>query len=719
MPHVLIVDDSPTNLILLSRRVEALADDLQVTTFGDGQAALDWLSGQSVQLIIADYQMPGMNGVTFTRNCRTLLHCQDTPIVMVTASRRRKVCLAALKAGATEFLNSPVNDAEFRERIGPLLKTDVRPVFTVPAPEKAPGNAPCGNAMSPALPDQKALAQILDATPAMLSAFDRSGRCLYINAPHTALVETTASSLLGSAISTFPKSLQEMLHHQRDVDLFEHVVPVLHFEHQHQDASGLVRHLVTTKTPLLDDGGRVSAVLNTTIDATGRKRAEDNLLYVAEHDSLTELPNRLSLRTHVAKCIDEAAGNPDAGLALLFIDIDRFKNINDAFGHQAGDRLLIQIASRVDTALRSSDFVARIGGDEFAIVLDGVTSVDVALRRANDICRIIEQPLVIQDHEVRVSASIGVACYPDCADTIDDLLVRADLAMYRAKERGGNDCHAHRQGDVQRARKRTTLESELNQALLRQEFRLHYQPLVRLCDHTVIGAEALVRWQHPVRGLVPPGEFLAVAESCNVILELGEWILDQACRDAARWQTQIGGGIGVAVNLAPAQFARQNVPALVRKSLTAHGLGADCLTLELTEQTMLTNTPALKTCLTDLRALGCGLSLDDFGTGYASLTSLQAFPITEIKIDRSFVSQLSDQARDAAIVDAISSLGRSLSLDVVAEGVETQAQAQALRDLGCTAAQGYFFARPAAVEDFITSVNRLRDRSSQVAERCA
>lgn len=718
MSKVLIVDDSATNLILLKKMVEGLGPSVVATTVSDGEQALNWLDQNDADLIIADYQMPGMNGVTFTRRCRTLLNCQDVPIVMVTAARRRKVCLAALKAGATDFLNSPVDETEFRDRIGMLLKVrraNVEAQARFPDILRTPTIAKANSSL---LPDKLGLERVLDATPVMLSAFDREGCCLFVNAMQASMIGASPDALTGSDITDFPEGAREYFHQQRDAEIFGQGQRTLEFEHELTDRHGIRRYLLTTKSPLFDEKGDVSAVLTTSIDTTGRKRAEENLLYVAEHDSLTELPNRLSLRNHIATCVDPV--NPDAdGISLLFIDIDRFKDINDALGHEAGDQLLIKVASRIDASLRADDFVARIGGDEFAVVLDGVKDIDVAHRRAKDICETIAKPVEISQHNLRVTASIGIALYPTDADNLDDLLVKADLAMYRAKETGGNTFRAHTAGDFEKARLKASLECELRDGLEANQFELHYQPKVRLSDGKVIGAEALIRWQHPRRGLLSPAQFLPIAEESGLIVELGTWIMRRACRDAVHWRRRLGAAISVAVNVSPVQFARQDVAELVREALDFSGLPPEALIIELTEQTMLGSEASLGNCLEKLRVKGCGLSLDDFGTGFASLNCLQAFPIHEIKIDRSFVRHMSTRTNDAVIVDTICALGQSLGLSVTAEGVETSAQAEALKDFGCNAAQGYHFARPQPFDAFIASAERLCEPQQPVEESCA
>jgi diguanylate cyclase (GGDEF)-like protein/PAS domain S-box-containing protein len=455
------------------------------------------------------------------------------------------------------------------------------------------------------------------------------------------------------------------------------------------------RWLSTSGVPVLDAAGRFAGYRGVGRDVSGKRRAEERMRHQALHDELTGLPNRNLLQDRLRQALAHARrGGWQVGVLLL--DLDDFKDVNDTLGHPAGDRLLRAIAERLAGVIRASDTLARLGGDEFAIVQPGPgCSPDGAAELARRLIGALEAPLSLDGQELRVGASVGVAIAPGDGEDADELVRRADLALYRAKTdgRGRHQFFEAALDAAVQARKR--LESELRRAVARGEFVLHYQPQLDLATGGPAGVEALVRWRHPERGLVGPAEFVPLAETCGLIGPLGAWVLDEACRQARDWERR-GSPTRVAVNLSPAQLRQAGgVPRAVDEALRRHGLDARWLELEITESVLLDRSDGTTDrALQELAARGVRLALDDFGTGYSSLSHLRRLPVATIKVDRSFVRGIGRDQDDEALVRAIVALGRNLGKRVVAEGVESQAQLALLRQLGCDAAQGFLLGRP-------------------------
>jgi diguanylate cyclase (GGDEF)-like protein len=390
---------------------------------------------------------------------------------------------------------------------------------------------------------------------------------------------------------------------------------------------------------------------------------------------------------------------------VLCLDLDHFKRINDSLGHPIGDALLIEVASRLTTCVGPGDTVARLGGDEFAIVqsCDGDEPSAVPAL-ASRIVEIVSAPYEIAGHQLVIGVSVGISLAPDDGDNPDDLLKNADLALYRAKADGRNTYRFFETGMDARAQARRVMELDLRLALQRNEFEVHYQPIRDIATNEIAVCEALVRWRHPERGLIAPIQFIPLAEETGLIGQLGEWVLRQACRDAARWTTAC-----VAVNLSPVQFRDRDLVATVKDALTQSGLPADRLELEITESVLLQNSEGTRAMLHALRRFGIKISLDDFGTGYSSLSYLRSFPFDKIKIDRSFVNEIATGKDSLAIIRAVTGLGRSLGITTTAEGVETDEQLDLLSREGCTQAQGYLISKPRPVAELEGLLGKPRE----------
>jgi diguanylate cyclase (GGDEF)-like protein/PAS domain S-box-containing protein len=459
-----------------------------------------------------------------------------------------------------------------------------------------------------------------------------------------------------------------------------------------QDALGAERAFEVTCSNLLDDP-LVRGFVLTLHDTTERRALEEKLKHMAFHDALTQLPNRTLFLDRVEHALSRQ-GRHRERLAVMLIDLDDFKIVNDTRGHAAGDALLVAVTNRLREAVRPEDTCARLGGDEFAVLVEGLASDDEAEQLAERILTVLKQPFELGDEELVVHASIGLST-SDYGEDAAELLVQADLAMYAAKDAGKGAQELYRPSLQAVMQSRLSKARDLQRALSEGQFVLHYQPIVHLSSGNVVGTEALVRWQHPQRGLLLPGEFIDAVEEGDLAVPLGEWVLTTAIAQAAAWQRSpsAGGAVHMSVNIAPRQLSDPGFIGIVIKALEEHGLAPGSLVLEITERTLTVQAPQVVWAMEQLQRLGVGLAIDDFGTGYAALAYLRRFPVTTLKIDRSFVKGVDTLAHDHALVEAVIRLGETFRLDLVAEGIETSDQRDALIALGCERGQGFLYAR--------------------------
>ena len=453
-------------------------------------------------------------------------------------------------------------------------------------------------------------------------------------------------------------------------------------------------------TAVYDSQGQLTHYVGIFSDLSERKATADQIEFLAHHDPLTALPNRFLLHDRLEQALAQAERQRST-VALLVLDLDRFKLVNDSLGHELGDQLLQRVAVRLHQRVRDTDTVSRQGSDEFLILLPG-TDLDGADRVASNLLKYLEnQPFQIADHTLSVTASIGISLYPVHGPNGDTLLKHAGTALNYAKNSGGNTHRFFAAAMNVNTLERLRMETSLRLALERGEFLLHYQPQVALASGLIVGAEALLRWRHPEWGLVPPGQFIPVAEDSGLIVPIGAWVLREACRQTRAWQRAGLARITVAVNLSALQFKRSDLLATVTQALTESGLAPDCLELELTESILIQDVDSALKVVRELRTMGLKLSIDDFGTGYSSLSYLQKLAVHKLKIDQSFVRGLVDDDGDsAAIVRAVIQLAHNLKLRTVAEGVETDLQLGFLRNHGCDEVQGYYLGHPLPAEAF-------------------
>ena len=528
---------------------------------------------------------------------------------------------------------------------------------------------------------------------ALVCELDPDGRITYVN---DLFVESTGHArqeLMGVR-------LEDLSEHPAGRDGWVPGKEIWRGELAMHDRTGDIGWRTRTIVPIFRPDDSIEKYICIDIDITHQKQVEETLQLHATHDPLTGLPNRVLLEDRLKQALAQAA-RTGSMVGVLFIDLDQFKYVNDGYGHAVGDALLQAVASRLTSNLRSGDTVARLGGDEFVIVLPNVLRgrADVSTTAAK-LLEAFAQPLQAGPHEFTVTASIGISIYPESGGTLNELLMNADAAMYRAKESGRNNCQFYAPEMHARAVERLSMESALRRAVELEQLELHYQPQVDLSTGEVVGMEALVRWRHPNLGLLPPQRFIPLAEETGLIMPIGEWVLRTACLQAKAWQEAGLAPLRVSVNLSARQLRQMHFATVVRRVLDATGLGPEYLDLELTETMVIGETIAMIKRLNEFRELGVRLSIDDFGTGYSSLAYLKTFPLEQLKIDQSFVRDLPHSNEAIGIAKAIVTMARGLRLKTIAEGVEKVEQAEFLKSIDCEYAQGSLYSRPLPAAEF-------------------
>jgi diguanylate cyclase (GGDEF)-like protein/PAS domain S-box-containing protein len=684
MASIVVIDDRVTNRHILTRLALLVEEGVRVATYEGPLQALSGLAEAEVpDLIVTDFNMPGMDGARFIAALRARRGFADVPIIVVTIYEDLEYRYKALEAGATDFLLSPVDHVEFRARARNLLTLHrQRRLLAEHAAglermlaERSPGRA------------GPADAEVFDRLAFAVSVVDLHGRLQYLNGAHRELFAIEDPDAVGRSLGEVYGEEVATRHALLDRKVIETAQPLdapRLEEHAGQNGS---RSLLLLKSPSLDAGGNVAGVTTLALDITEIHRREQASAVAALHDPGTGLPG-LDLFREQARQELAALRRQGRLAALLHVDLDRFKGINDAFGSRFGDQLLLRVAQRLQARLGVGDLVARLGGDEFVVLRGGIQRAD----DATDLCRRLAEafatPFVIGRQEVHLSASMGVTVYPADGRTLDALLKNAALAMYRAKA-SGRDSYRFFAAEMNvAARRAVKLERDLRQALAGDQFVVHYQPQWSVRDRRMFGVEALVRWNHPQRGLVRPGEFIGLAEDIGLIAALTNWVLQTSCQQLRRWRDEAVADLQLSVNLSPVQFRERGVELMIERVLKESGLEPGSLDVELTENAVIDNSQTATASLRYLHQLGVSLSIDDFGTGYSSLSYVKRLPVQRLKIDRSFIQNLEHSKNDEVIVRAIVNLGHSLGLSVIAEGVETAEQLARLEHFRCDQVQG-------------------------------
>jgi diguanylate cyclase (GGDEF)-like protein/PAS domain S-box-containing protein len=626
--------------------------------------------------IFVDLFLPDGKGIeTFDR---LFAAAPDIPILILSALRDEETAKLAVQRGAQDYI--------VKSRLDSYAVT------------KALRNMIERAANSEALFEEKERAQVtLDSIGDAVISTDADGRVTYVNAVAEALTGWSRQAAVGRPLAEVFRVVnvdsrevaQDLLglaiRENRTVSLTPNCVLVRR--------DGSETHIEDSAAPIHDRRGIVSGAVIVFRDVTAARELSLKMSHLAQHDGLTDLPNRILLSDRLGQAIAMALRHRTK-LAVLYVDIDRFKHVNDSAGHTAGDRLLQSVANRLLECVRSSDTVSRLGGDEFAILLCDVASAKDAAGAAEKILLALGRPHRVEELELHVSASIGIAVYPEDGTTGEALLRDADAAMYRAKDCGRNNYQFFKTEMNRYTLERHGLENDLHHALERREFVLHYQPKVNLLTGAMTGVEALLRWRHPKHRLIQPSRFISIAENSGLIVPIGKWVLQEACRQVKVWQAAGSAPVSIAVNVSPVELRAKGFLDGVQRILSETGLAARHLELEITETFLMQDTLRTVMVLDELKKMGVRLALDDFGTGYSSLSFLKRFPIDTLKIDHSFVRDLASDTDDAGIVSAVVDMGRNLNMRVVAEGVETPEQYAFLKRHHCPEAQGFYFSKP-------------------------
>ncbi len=693
--RIVIVDDRSTNLRVYAHYVAMMGPEFSAKCFHSAIEALEWLETETTDLLVVDYRMPEMNGAEFISKIRSRTVGAHIPAIIITARQDRECRITALDAGATDFLQTPVSHIEFRDRALLLLGQHYRQQELKQSLEsnRAGSDGADGDDKS----SKSMLEQIIDTTPILINATDRNGKFLFLNSYQAALFGREPEQLVGRSISEIMEpDLVEREAHRNNV-ILETGNSIPNFEEKFV-SEGIELIFQCNKSPLLNKDNQTIGILTTGLDITARKFAEEHRTHLALHDMLTGLPNRTLLAQKMRTAIDESNASGKAA-ALLLLDLDRFKVINDTRGHQTGDVLLRQVAERLISALDSNGFAARIGGDEFAIVLQNLDDNSSAADICTKLLAKIGEPYTIGGVEQTIGASIGVARIPEDGTSPDELLRLADLAMYEAKASGRN-CFCFFSPQMNHiAQMNAGIETDLRDALNSDQLFLEYQPIVDTASGNYAGLEALLRWNHPVRGRLSPADFIKVANDSGLIGRIGTWVVEAVCKQIALFADE---GIElphVAVNVSPKQFQYSAMCSEMLDLVAKYAIPRGKLAIEITEELLIDNSQKVHEQLAMLRAGGIQISIDDFGTGYSSLQYLRDLPATRLKIDQTFISRIETSATDRAIISTIAHLAHALNMRVVAEGVETEAQFTLLRASGCDEVQGYLMGRPLSVYD--------------------
>ncbi len=670
---ILLVDDRPANLLALEAVLEPLGQRL--VRAASGTEALARLAADDFALILLDVHMPGLDGYETAERIRGTGRNADTPIFFVTAVRREPEEVArAYAAGALDYVEKPFDPGVLRAKVAAFLKFRSRERALAASEER--------------------FRKAFDDAPIGMALVGLDGRFLQVNSSLEVLTGRDRTWLLGRTHQdlTHPDDLASDLAKTRR--LHDGTVDCHGFEKRFTHADGHDRWVCGNISLVRDPEGAPRYYVHQIEDITDRKHAEQELARAALHDALTGLANRTLFSERLELALARLRRVP-APIGVLFVDLDRFETINDRFGHRSGDRVLVEVAARLEAAFRPTDTVARLDGDTFCVMCDSLEGELDIVGITDRVQNALVAPVRCDGVDLRVTACVGVAMADGPEADPEQLLRDADAAMHQAKRTGPGTSRIYDADMQARAEHRRHLEADLAGALGRGEFVLHYQPQVSLATGAITGVEALVRWMRPGHGIVPPDDFIPVAEETGLIVALGGWILEEACRQAAEWNREPGApALNMAVNLSALQLDDRELPALVAAVLDRTGLDPALLNLEITETVLMGDTEANIGILRALKAVGVTLGVDDFGTGYSSLSYLKRFPVDELKIDRSFVKGLPADQDDAAIVTAVVALGHALNLTVVAEGVETIEQRDALAGTGCETGQGFLFARP-------------------------
>ncbi len=667
-PLVLIVDDTMMNIDLLA---DVLGEDYRLGIATNGVKALDFVKKNKPDLILLDIMMPEMDGFEVCRILKANTQTRTIPVIFITALSDTENVARGFQVGGCDYIPKPFHAVEVKARLKAKLNE---------------------------LNQLSFVENIFHTSLEGIVIADQDMIVIKVNPMASTILGYEEEELVGQSLAVL--QTRDRGDTSRDIHTLLDETDHWSGELWNRRKNGEIFPQKLALSSVRNLWGEVINFVAVFHDMSEIKRHKDELKYQANHDGLTGLPNRTFFQFRLLDTLEDVRRHEEK-MALLVLDLDHFKHINDSLGHLAGDELLKEVRRRLESCLDNA-MLARLGSDEFGIILEGLTSEEWAVKIAKQVNMSLSLPFYYDGHELFISASIGITFYPEDGLDPETLMKNGDIAMAQAKARGGNIYQVfHREMD-ERIAKMLALESNMRRALDKEEFVVFYQPKVDMQNGEIIGMEALVRWLPPEGGMVSPADFIPLAEKTGLIVFLGEWVLNTAARQTKIWWDQ-GFCLPVAVNLSPRQFQEENLVALIRETLLKTGLAPEALELEITEGVVMENEEDALEILHEINGLGVHLSIDDFGTGYSSLHYLKQFPIQTLKIDKSFVDNIPADQENVAIATAIISMGKSLGLKVIAEGVEEMEQCIFLRDLGCDQLQGWLFS-PAIDSDKFTKL---------------
>jgi diguanylate cyclase (GGDEF)-like protein/PAS domain S-box-containing protein len=678
LPKILIVDDKKENLIVLEKLLANFP--IQIIKAQSGNDALSAMIEHEFVLVLLDVQMPGMSGYEVLEVMSWDEKTRYIPVIFITANYAdEQHKMKGYQYGAVDYLYKPINDVVLLSKVRVFLDLYNQRI------------------------QYKQLNQryelILNAAGEGIFGIDKNSTITFINPAAEKVLTYPKNILVGQPFATLLKiapPVNEIETVWQEADIYTACSQGNIF---HKDDTAFAKHdgsllpVEFTASPIHNAFDEYEGVVIVFSDITLRKTVEEQLTNLALYDHLTKLPNRLLFEKTISQSLARSRRNNKL-MALMFLDLDHFKDINDRLGHDVGDLLLKGVSDRLISCIRETDTVARLGGDEFAIILDELSVTEDAAAIAEKIINALVPPFYLNGNEVNATTSIGIAVYPMSGDTIQTLTKNADIAMYQAKQSGRNNYCYFTDTMNEKVRFKLEMVHNLRYALERNELELYYQPKIELKTRKIVGAEALLRWHHPELGTLLPTEFLQIAEETGMMPKIGSWVIEQACQANKSWEHIGDNRIRVAVNLSTTQLSQDDLVSIIKQALDNSHLSPDLFEIEITETSLVNHSEKAMATIINLHKLGIHISIDDFGIGYSSLSYLKQLPVDSLKIDQSFVRDLSIDSNDAAIIKAVTALAHNLGLGVVAEGVETEEQLAFLETNECDQVQGFFFSTP-------------------------
>jgi len=679
---ILYIEDDAGLARLLQKQIERHCH-IRVVTAADGEKGVALSREQHFDAAIIDYNLPGISGLDALKQLKE--GDPDLPVIILTGVGNEEVAASVMKAGALDYLVKGIGE-EFITAVCSSIG------YALDEKQKR-------------LDQKKVFARwqlaktVFDVTKEGIVVTDADNIIETVNPAFKEITGYSYSEIVGQNPGIMKSGRHDELFYQQMWKSI-HEQGFWEGEIWNQKKSGVVYPEWLAIHAIYDEAGTISQHIAVFSDITQRKANEEKIWHQANHDALTGLPNR-TLLTDRAESALQRARREHTNMAVMFMDLDHFKYINDHYGHAAGDELLVTVADRVSASLRKSDMVVRISGDEFVVLMPLLEHATDAGRVAEKIISTLSQPYLIYDHKIHISASVGIAVFPGDGDDVEVLMKHADTAMYMAKESGRNQYVFYDQKMNDASENRAEVEHDLIQALQQNQLIMYYQPVIDIRSNKITHAEALIRWLHPEKGLVPPDDFIPIAEQCGLIIPLGEWVVNEVSRQVSQWRSEGISDVHVFLNVSPIQLMHANLPAYLTRAAKQFPLSRGNIGIEITENVLIDGSDKIKRVLDTLKDEGINFLIDDFGTGFSSMRYLRKLPFDGLKIDRAFVSMVDKDHEKAVLVNAMIHMAHSLNLTVVAEGIEREEELAFLRAHDCDFAQGYLLGRPTPAEEFI------------------